>query len=83
MHAEPARNDGTRPAAVVVHVRDHGPGIADVEAAMADGFSTGASLGFGLSGARRLVDVFELTSAVGKGTTVRLEKWAARLANHL
>ena len=83
LHGEPARSDGARPAAVIVHVRDRGPGIANVDAAMADGFSTGAGLGLGLPGARRLVDVFELRSAVGEGTTVRLEKWAAPRDDHL
>lgn len=76
LRAVPARGGGTRPAAVIVQVCDRGPGIADVDSAMADGFSTGAGLGLGLPGARRLVDVFELRSAVGEGTTVRLEKWA-------
>jgi serine/threonine-protein kinase RsbT len=83
LRGEPPRRDGTRPAAVVVHVRDHGEGIANVDAAMLDGFSTGVGLGLGLPGARRLVDVFELKSDVGRGTTVRLEKWALRRDNHL
>jgi serine/threonine-protein kinase RsbT len=72
-HADPSK-----PAAVVVSVLDLGPGISDLEEAMVDGFSTGTGLGLGLSGARRLVDVFEVESVVGKGTTIRLEKWAAR-----
>ncbi len=54
---------------------DHGPGIADVELAMQDGYSTGKSLGIGLPGARRLMDDFELVSRVGAGTTVTLTKW--------
>jgi len=54
---------------------DQGPGIPDVELAMQDGFSTGNSLGFGLPGARRLMDDFELVSQVGMGTTVTLRKW--------
>lgn len=57
---------------VVVVVKDDGPGIANVEAAMVDGYSTGQGLGMGLSGARRLVDAFELRSAVGEGTTIAL-----------
>ncbi len=61
---------GIRIAAV-----DHGPGIADVELAMQDGYSTGKSLGIGLPGARRLMDDFELVSSVGAGTTVTLTKW--------
>jgi serine/threonine-protein kinase RsbT len=83
VRGEPAREGGARPAAVVVDVIDEGPGIADVDAAMADGFSTGAGLGLGLPGARRLVDAFELHSSVGRGTTVRLLKWAAPPPDHL
>jgi serine/threonine-protein kinase RsbT len=67
---------------LIVVISDHGPGIADVEAAMADGFSTGSGLGCGLSGARRMVDAFELTSVVGQGTTITLEKWAPPLGAH-
>jgi serine/threonine-protein kinase RsbT len=42
---------------------------------MRDGYSTGNSLGLGLPGARRLMDDFEIVSAVGKGTTVTMKKW--------
>jgi serine/threonine-protein kinase RsbT len=55
--------------------RDTGPGIADLELAMRDGYSTGKSLGVGLPGARRLVDEFEIVSNVGEGTTVTLRTW--------
>lgn len=65
---------------LVAIARDHGPGIADVDQAMRDGFSTGDGLGLGLPSARRLVDEFELSSVVGQGTTVKLIKWGpARL----
>lgn len=60
---------------IVVVASDQGPGIADPELAMRDGYSTGNSLGLGLPGARRLVDEFELVSSVGVGTTVTLKKW--------
>ena len=60
---------------VVAH--DEGPGIADVEEAMQDGFTTGSSLGFGLPGCRRLMDEFEIVSAPGSGTTVVMRKWLA------
>lgn len=56
--------------------RDAHPGIADVDAAMRDGHSTRGGLGLGLPSARRLVDEFEIRSAVGRGTTVTLKKWA-------
>ena len=60
---------------IVVVARDEGPGIADIERAMRDGYSTGKSLGLGLPGARRLMDDFEIASAVGEGTTVTMRKW--------
>jgi serine/threonine-protein kinase RsbT len=55
--------------------RDEGPGIADLERALAGGYSTARSLGLGLSGARRLVDEFEIASAPGQGTTATITKW--------
>jgi len=55
---------------------DEGPGIADVELALTDGWSSGDGLGLGLSGARRLVDEFELTSKPGHGTSVVVVKWS-------
>ena len=60
---------------VLIIARDDGPGIADIELAMRDGYSTGGSLGAGLPGAKRLVDDFELASTFGVGTTVTLKKW--------
>jgi serine/threonine-protein kinase RsbT len=60
---------------IVVVASDDGPGIADIEQAMQDGFSTGRSLGLGLPGARRLMDEFEIVSEPGKGTTVTMRKW--------
>jgi serine/threonine-protein kinase RsbT len=54
---------------------DKGPGIKNVENAMRDGFSTGKSLGLGLPGTKRLVNVFDIQSEPGKGTTVMILKW--------
>jgi serine/threonine-protein kinase RsbT len=54
---------------------DHGPGIADVELAMKDGFTTGGGLGLGLSGSKRLVNDFEIRSQPGQGTTVTITRW--------
>ncbi|HEX8720635.1 MAG TPA: anti-sigma regulatory factor [Pyrinomonadaceae bacterium] len=54
---------------------DSGPGIPDVNAAMRDGFSTGRGLGKGLPGSKRLVDQFEIESAVGVGTRVTVVRW--------
>ncbi|KQZ87733.1 hypothetical protein ASD62_17765 [Phycicoccus sp. Root563] len=58
-----------------VVARDMGPGIADVEAALQDGYSTYSGLGLGLPGARRLMDEFNLVSEAGHGTTVSMTKW--------
>jgi serine/threonine-protein kinase RsbT len=60
---------------VLVIARDEGPGIANPELAMRDGYTTGNSLGMGLPGAKRLMDDFELSSTVGKGTTITMRKW--------
>ena len=54
---------------------DEGPGIADLELAMKDGFTTGGGLGLGLSGARRLSNDFNIESAPGKGTRVTITRW--------
>ena len=54
---------------------DEGPGIADVEQAMRDGFTTGGGLGLGLSGARRLSNDFSIESQPGKGTRVTITRW--------
>jgi serine/threonine-protein kinase RsbT len=60
---------------VVITARDKGPGIPDVRQALQEGFSTSRSLGLGLPGIRRLMDEFEIDSALGQGTTVKLRKW--------
>ncbi|MGW7055444.1 ATP-binding protein [Streptomyces sp. NPDC054887] len=59
-------------------IRDDGPGIPDVDAALVDGFTTGAGLGHGLGGARRLMDDFEVRTAPGRGTTVIATRWVPR-----
>lgn len=61
---------------VEVVARDQGPGIADVDRALQDGYSTGNGLGLGLPGTRRLMDEFVIESALGKGTTIVVRKWA-------
>ncbi|HEX4788112.1 MAG TPA: anti-sigma regulatory factor [Actinospica sp.] len=55
---------------------DRGPGIADVDQALTDGWSSGSGLGLGLSGSRRLVDEFEIETEPGRGTKVTVTKWA-------
>ena len=54
---------------------DHGPGIADVEQAMRDGYTSGGGLGLGLGGSKRLVHEFDLRTEVGKGTTIVITRW--------
>jgi serine/threonine-protein kinase RsbT len=56
--------------------RDDGPGISDIQLAMKDGYSTGKSLGLGLPGARRLVNDFNISSELKKGTVITIIKWA-------
>lgn len=58
-----------------IEASDRGPGIEDLELAMQDGYSTSEGLGLGLPGARRLMDDFEITSEVGRGTTIIMSKW--------
>jgi len=55
--------------------RDEGPGIPDLKLAMTDGWTSGGGLGLGLTGAKRLVDDFELDTAPSKGTRVMIAKW--------
>lgn len=66
--------DGTREG-LRLTFEDQGPGIADIDRALEDGYSTRGSMGMGLPGARRLVNEFELTSAVGVGTSVTIVSW--------
>ena len=54
---------------------DQGPGISDVSLALTDGYTTGGGMGLGLSGSKRLVNEFDLVTAVGKGTRVTVTKW--------
>jgi serine/threonine-protein kinase RsbT len=54
---------------------DKGPGIADVPQALRDGYTTGSGLGLGLGGARRLSSEFDIVSAAGQGTSVRITRW--------
>ncbi|MBF5045516.1 anti-sigma regulatory factor [Aggregicoccus sp. 17bor-14] len=66
--------DGARRGLRLVF-EDKGPGIADVEQAMRDGYSSGRGMGLGLGGAKRLSHEFELHSRLGEGTRVTLTRW--------
>jgi len=70
---EPVSNGSRR--GIRIRFVDEGPGIPDVDWALTDGYSSGGGLGLGLSGARRLMDEFQLTTAPGTGTTVTAIKW--------
>ena len=54
---------------------DQGPGIANLEQALTDGFTTGGGLGLGLSGAKRLSNDFHIESSPGQGTLVMIARW--------
>jgi serine/threonine-protein kinase RsbT len=61
--------------ALIITCIDKGPGIENVELAMSDGYTSGIGMGYGLPGAKRLVDNFEIYSKPKNGTTVRVMKW--------
>lgn len=73
MHWSVVEDDGRTCLELVFD--DEGPGIPDIEQAMAPGYSTIRGLGLGLPGAKRLMDEMDIRSAVGKGTRVTVRKW--------
>ncbi|GAA4469347.1 ATP-binding protein [Phytohabitans houttuyneae] len=68
--------DNGRRRGIQIVFADEGPGIADLDLAMTDGYTTGGGLGLGLSGARRLVDEFDIDTEVGRGTAITVTKWS-------
>jgi serine/threonine-protein kinase RsbT len=70
-----SRVDNGRRHGIQIVFADQGPGIADLELAFTDGYTTGGGLGLGLSGARRLVDEFDIDTAAGRGTSITVIKW--------
>jgi serine/threonine-protein kinase RsbT len=66
--------DGVRKGLRLVF-EDQGPGIADIDLALRDGFTTGTGLGMGLGGSRRLVNEFSIESKPGQGTKITLTRW--------
>ena len=58
-----------------LHFEDKGPGIPDLKLALTDGWTSGKGLGVGLSGSKRLVNEFEIRTAVGEGTCVSITRW--------
>lgn len=73
--AEVSRVENGRRSGIRIVFADEGPGIADLDLALTDGYTSGGGLGLGLSGARRLVDEFEINTAVGQGTSITVTKW--------
>jgi serine/threonine-protein kinase RsbT len=69
------RVDNGRRHGIRIVFADQGPGIPDLDLAFTDGYTTGGGLGLGLSGARRLVDEFDIDTAVGQGTSITVIKW--------
>ena len=67
--------EDTTKRGIMVVASDQGPGIASIDEAMQDGYSTSGGLGIGLPGVRRLVDDFVIKSRTGVGTTVTVRKW--------
>ncbi|HVY71091.1 MAG TPA: anti-sigma regulatory factor [Verrucomicrobiae bacterium] len=66
--------DGARKGLRLTFI-DHGPGIADLQLALTDGYTTGGGLGLGLSGAKRLSNDFHIESKPGVGTKVMIARW--------
>jgi len=67
-------NDGPKRGLRLIF-EDQGPGIADIERALQDGYTSGSGLGLGLGGARRLVNDFDIHSRPGEGTRVAITRW--------
>ena len=65
---------------VEIILKDCGPGIADIEQVMQEGFSTapdnirslGFGAGMGLPNMKRYTDYMQIDSVVGKGTTITM-----------
>ena len=66
--------DGVRKG-LRLHFVDQGPGIPDIAQALVDGWTSGGGMGLGLSGAKRLVNEFEIETGVDKGTRVTITRW--------
>jgi len=67
-------DDGSRQG-IRIMANDEGPGIRDIAQAMQPGYSSSDSLGLGLPGTRRMMDEFQISSDVGKGTRITMTKW--------
>jgi serine/threonine-protein kinase RsbT len=70
-----ALQDGGGRRGLRLTFEDQGPGIPDLALALSDGYTSGTGMGLGLGGARRLVNEFDITSAVGVGTRITVTRW--------
>jgi serine/threonine-protein kinase RsbT len=75
VHMEVVEERGRRGVRLVFE--DQGPGIANIDQAMRDGFTSGSGLGLGLGGAKRLSSEFKIESAPGSGTKITIARWKA------
>lgn len=73
MSAEIVENGARR--GIKLTFKDEGPGIANLELALRDGYTTGGGMGLGLSGSKRLVNDFDIKSEPGRGTVVTITRW--------
>ena len=69
------RLNGPERRGVRIEFVDEGPGIADIDQALRDGYTSGGGLGLGLGGARRIASDFDIQSEPGRGTTVTIARW--------
>lgn len=74
MDIEALENERGKPG-LRLTFKDQGPGIADLKLALTDGYTSGAGMGMGLSGSKRLMSEFNIDSEVGRGTCVTVTKW--------
>ncbi|GAA3831984.1 anti-sigma regulatory factor [Streptomyces phyllanthi] len=75
MECAPVNRGGVR--GLRLTFSDEGPGIADLDQALRDGYTSAEGLGMGLGGARRLVHEFDIDSSPGRGTTVTVASWVS------
>lgn len=68
-------NEGPKRAGLRLTFEDRGPGIANIQLALTDGYTTGNGLGLGLNGARKLSHEFDMWSQPGVGTRVTITRW--------
>ncbi len=58
-----------------LYFEDEGKGIADLNLALKDGWTSGGGMGLGLPGSKRLVNEFDIRTAPGEGTCVTITRW--------